>query len=131
MKVLDATFLIDYDNGISETEIYLKAHADDVFVAPAVVLLEFLLGDVHGSAPTALADARIGVEWIDVHSVTNETVMHGARVADQIGPQGPQLAAMDAVVAGTGRESGAPVVSYDSDLTHPETKRVLDVEEYR
>jgi hypothetical protein len=37
---------------------------------------------------------------------------------------------MDALIAAVGRELDAPVVSGDRHLTHPETKRVLDVEEY-
>jgi hypothetical protein len=57
--------------------------------------------------------------------------MHAAHVADEIGPQGPQLTMPDAIVADTGRELDVPIVSHDSDLTHEATKRVLTVEEYR
>ena len=57
--------------------------------------------------------------------------MEAARIAEEIGPQGPYLDGVDAIVAAVGRELGAPVVSADSDLTHRATKQVVDVEEYR
>lgn len=131
MRVLDATFLIDYEAGETATKEYLQDHADDVFTIPSVVLEEFLLGDVHGTETTDLAAARELFSWAEIHPVSTETVVAGARVADAIGPQGPLLSTMDAIVAGTGRELNAHVVSGDSDLTHDETKLVLDVEEYR
>nr|WP_258560328.1 hypothetical protein [Halorhabdus salina] len=38
---------------------------------------------------------------------------------------------LDALIAAVGGELNAPVVSSDGDRTHPETKQVVDVEEYR
>jgi predicted nucleic acid-binding protein len=38
---------------------------------------------------------------------------------------------MDALIAAVGRELNAPVVSNDSDLTHAEIKKAVEVEEYR
>lgn len=57
--------------------------------------------------------------------------MAAARIADEIGAQGPHLNGVDALVAAVGRELGAPVVSADSDLTHDATREVVDVETYR
>lgn len=131
MKVLDTSFLIDYESGVPETKSYLLANSDNVFAVPSVILLEFLLGDVHGSTPTDLITTRELVAWVDVYPVTEETVMHAARVAEEIGPQGPNLAPPDAIVAGTARELDAPAVASDSDLTHEATQTVLAVEEYR
>jgi len=37
---------------------------------------------------------------------------------------------LDALIAAVGRELDAPVVSADGDLTHEETKKVVDIEEY-
>jgi hypothetical protein len=45
-------------------------------------------------------------------------------------PGGPFLDGIDALIAAVGRERDAPVVSGDGDLTHEETKRVVDIEEY-
>lgn len=131
MKVLDASFLIDYEAGIEDTKEYLLAHDDEVFVVPSVTLLEFLLGDIHGSEPTTLTTTRELLGWADIHPVTERTVVLSAEVADEIGPQGPRLSAADAVGAGVARELNATLVSRDRDHTHPETTAVIEVEDFR
>lgn len=131
MKVLDASFLIDYEAGIEDTKEYLLAHGDEVFVIPSVTLLEFLLGDVHGSEPTNLTATRELLGWAEIHPVTEETVVQAAEVADEIGPQGPNLSAADAVGAGVARELDATLVSRDRDHTHPETAAVIAVDDFR
>lgn len=52
------------------------------------------------------------------------------QIAEEIAPGGPYLDGPDALIAAVGREFDAPVVSGDGDLTHSETKRVIQVEEY-
>lgn len=131
MKVLDATFLVDYGNGVESVGEYLERHADERFVVPSPVFTEYLLGLVHSSEPTDLQRARTELAWADVFEVDERTAVTAAEVADEIGPQGPNLSAIDALVAAAGRELNAPVVSADGDLTHEETKTVVDVEEYR
>lgn len=131
MRVLDASFLIDYERGLEATKEYLLDHADEEFVVPAPVHTEYLLGEVHANGGTDLPAARAELAWATVRPATERTSNLASAVADEIGSQGPRLTAVDALVAGTGRELGAPVVAGDGDLTHSETKAVLDVEEYR
>ena len=131
MKVLDASFLIDYEHGVEAAKEYLLDHADEEFVVPAPVHTEYLLGEVHADGGTDLPAARAELTWATIRPATERTSNLASEVADEIDPQGPRLTAVDALVAGTGREVGAPVVAGDGDLTHPETKVVLDVEEYR
>lgn len=45
MKVLDATFLIDYLDGVDATAEYLLEHDDETFVFPAPVYAEVLAGE--------------------------------------------------------------------------------------
>ena len=131
MRVLDASFLNDYERGLEATKEYLLDHADEEFVVPAPVHTEYLLGEVHANGGTDLPAARAELAWATVRPATERTSNLASAVADEIGSQGPRLTAVDALVAGTGRELGAPVVAGDGDLTHSETKAVLDVEEYR
>jgi predicted nucleic acid-binding protein len=130
MKVLDATFLIDYLNGVDETAEYLLANDDERFVLPVPAYAEVLVGE--GNAPDGdVAAASVDLSWGDVYEADEETALLAGEIADEIGPEGPFLTGMDGLIAAVGRELGATVVSADSDLTHPETRKAVDVEEYR
>ena len=131
MKVLDASFLIDYEHGVESTKQYLLSNPDEEFVVPAPVHTEYLLGEVHSSQKADVPKTRHELSWVTTHSVSERTSVCAAQVADEIGPDGPQLAPVDSLVAGMGRELDAPIASSDSDLTHPEVQAVVSVEEYQ
>lgn len=67
----------------------------------------------------------------EVYSTDAETAAVAGEIATEIGSEGPHLTGMDALIAAVGRQLDAPVVTADTDLTHPETKAVVDVETYR
>lgn len=130
MRVLDANFLIDYLNGVDVTAEYLLANESEQFIFPTPAYAEALVGE--GNAPDGdVAEARADLAWGDVYETDEQTAVVAGEIADDVGPQGPFLTGMDALIAAVGRELGAPVVSADGDLTHSETKKVVDVEEYR
>lgn len=131
MKVVDASFLIDYLDGAPATrEFYEQENGNDVrWIVPAPALAEVLVGE--GNLPDGdVAGARADLAWLDVHPVDENTAVSAGEIADEVGPDGPYLDGPDALIAAVGRELDAPVVSGDGDLTHPETRRVVDVEEY-
>jgi predicted nucleic acid-binding protein len=130
MKVLDANFLIDYLHGVDATAEYLVAHDDERFIFPAPAYAELLAGE--GNYPDGdVAEAKAELSWGEVYETGEGTAELAGEIADEIGPQGPFLAGMDGLIAAVGRELDAPVVSNDGDLTHEETKKVVDVEAYR
>lgn len=130
MKVLDATFLIDYLNGVDATAEYLLANDDERFIFPAPAYAEVLVGE--GDAPDGdVAEAKADLSWGEVYETGEGTVELAGEIANEVAPEGPFLAGMDGLIAAVGRELDAPVVSDDSDLTHVETKKVVDVKEYR
>nr|WP_254766165.1 PIN domain-containing protein [Salinilacihabitans rarus] len=132
MKVLDASFLIDYLDGRDETrEFYERSGGSDTqWIIPVPALTEVLVG--AGNLPDGDVDGvRSDLTWAQIYDVDEQTAITAGRIADEIGPAGPFLDGPDALIAAVGHELDAPVVSGDSDLTHPETKKVIDVEEYR
>lgn len=131
MRVLDATFLIDYLLGADETRTFLEAHDDEAFVFPAPAYAEALVGEGNGPDESDIEGIRTDLGWGEVFAVDERSAVTAAEIADEIGPEGPFLSGMDALVAAVGREMDAPIVSSDTDLTHEETKKVVDVEEYR
>jgi predicted nucleic acid-binding protein len=131
MKVLDATFLIDYLDGQEATsEFYEQNGADQIrWIAPVTAFAEVLVGE--GDLPDGDVDgARADLAWVDVHPIDERTAVTAGHITDEIAPGGPYLDGPDALIAAVGRELGAPVVSGDGDLTHGETQKVVDVEEY-
>ena len=129
MKVLDATFLINYLDGVDATAEYLLAREDERFILPAPAYAEALVGE--GNDPDGdVAEAKTELSWGEVYEPGEDTAALAGEIADEIGPQGPFLAGMDGLIAAVGRELDAPVVSDDGDLTHEETKKIVDVEEY-
>jgi len=130
MKVLDATFLVDYLAGVDATADYLLGHENERFVLPAPAFAEVLVGE--GNHPEGdVREARAQLAWGDVVETDERTAVIVGEIADEIGPGGPFLSGMDGLIAACGRELNAPVVTADSDLTHPETRAVVDVETYR
>ena len=130
MKVLDATFLIDYLDGVEATAEYLLAREDERFILPAPAYAEALVGE--GNKPDGdVTEVKAELSWGEVYETGERTAELAGEIADEIGPQGPFLAGMDGLVAAVGRQLAAPAVSNDGDLTHEETKKVVDVEEYR
>lgn len=131
MKVLDATFLIDYLDGVEATKDFYEANGADneQWVLPVPAVAEVLVG--AGNLPNGdVTSVRNGLAWGEVYAVDEQTAVTAGEIADEIGPAGPYLDGPDALIAAVGRELDAPVVSGDSDLTHEATKTVVDVEEY-
>jgi len=131
MKVLDATFLIDYLDGVEATKAFYEASGaeNERWVMPVPAYAEALVGE--GSLPNGdIAGARTALSWGEKYEVDERTAVTAGEIADEVGPSGPYLDGLDALIAAVGRELNAPVVSADGDLTHDETKKVVDVEEY-
>jgi len=132
MKVLDANFLIDYLEGDEATKEFYEANGGESerWVMPVPAYAEALVGE--GNFPDGdVEGVRADLAWGEKHAVDEHTAVLAGEIADEVGPQGPFLDGLDALIAAVGRELDAPVVSADGDLTHEETKRVVDVEEYR
>ncbi len=131
MKVLDATFLIDYLDGVEATKEFYEASGaeNERWVIPVPAYAEALVGE--GNLPNGdVAGARGALSWGEKYEVDERTAVTAGEIADEVGPGGPYLDGLDALIAAVGRELDAPVVSADRDLTHEETKKVVDVEEY-
>lgn len=132
MKVLDANFLIDYLAGDEATREFYEAHggASERWVMPVPAYAEVLVGE--GNLPDGdVSGVCTDLAWGEIYAVDEHTAILAGEITDEIGAEGPFLDGLDGLIAAVGQELDAPVVSADSDLTHEETKRIVDVEEYR
>mgnify|MGYP000748229157 CR=1 FL=1 len=132
MKILDATFLIDYLDGVEATKEFYEASGgeNERWVMPVPAYAEALVGE--GNLPNGdVAGARADLSWGEKYEVDERTAVTAGEIADEVGPSAPYLDGLDALIAAVGRELDAPVVSADGDLTHEKTKQIIEVEEYR
>jgi predicted nucleic acid-binding protein len=132
MRVLDANFLIDYLNGHPATETYYESNGGDtnLWMVPAPAYAEAIVG-VGNLSSGDVEEAIDALSWSEIYEINRDLSVEAGRIADEVGPQGPYLDAVDALVAAVGRKLDAPVVSADGDLTHEKIKQVIEVEEYR
>lgn len=128
MKVLDTTFLIDYEAGHSGTKAYLQAHGDEEFLIPSTVYTEFLLGDANVLVDPDLDVLRAKIDWAAVHPVTKRTADAGAEAVAQLGSESLNVDGTDATVIGLAIEVDGGIVAGDADLTHEQTRRGLPVD---
>lgn len=131
MKILDATFLIDYLDGVEATREFYETNGaeNEHWVMPVPAYAEVLVGE--GNLPNGdVAGARAALSWGEKYEIDERTAVTAGELADEVAPGGPYLDGLDALIAAVGRELDAPVVSADGDLTHEATKAVIDVEEY-
>lgn len=132
MKVLDTTFLIDYLDNSDDATQYLTAHSTEEYIIPLPAYAEVVVGGEGNHPGTAdIPDVTNALARGEIYDVTERHAVLGGEIAAEIGTEGPYLGGCDALIAAVGRELDVPVVSDDQDLTHAETKKVLDIEEYR
>ncbi len=149
MKVLDATFLIDYLDGVAATKKFYEAAGagNERRVMPVPAYAEALVGEgdlPNGNVAGARADRVVrthfspvvtareirvpnhevcdsmavqeyarpdDLSWGEKYEVDERTAVTAGEIADEAGPDGPDVDGLDALTAAVGRELDAPVVS--------------------
>jgi len=131
VKVLDSSFLIDYENGESEAAAFLHDNAEEEFVIPSSVYTEYLLGEANAAPEPDLPAIRAEIDWTQVWPVTKETADLGVEAVAELPAGAPHLDGVDATVVGVAREIDAPIVAGESDFTHEAIRDRLNVELYK
>lgn len=130
MYVVDTSYLIDYGEGNEDAVEWIQSRSEDVFLLPAPVLSEFLVGLANAETPANVDAILGGLQWCDVVDVGRQTAIRGAELVESFPAYAPDLDGVDAIVAAVADEYDATVVSRDRDLTSEELQSVLDVETY-
>lgn len=131
MKVLDSSFLIDYETGEPEAAAFLQDNADEEFIIPSTVYTEYLLGEANAAPDPDLPALRAEIDWTRIWTVTKETADRGVEAVAELPANAPHLDGVDTTVVGVAREIGAPIVAGESDFTHDAVRDRLNVELYK
>lgn len=126
MKLVDASFLIDYARGDDAAIAYLAAHDDEVIGAPTIVLSELYRGLLITQEMTR-EEVMLKYEWVEPVPFTNETAAEAADIYVELRDDGEMLTKSDIYIVGTARSLGVPLVVGDNDFG---AVSELDVETY-
>jgi len=127
VKLVDASFLIDYARGDDAAIAYLAAHDSEEIGAPTIVLSELYRGLMITQEMTQ-AEAMSKYEWVQPVPFTNETVAEAAEIYVTLRADGEMITKSDIYIAGTARSLGVPLVVDDTDFAAVEELRI---ERYR
>ena len=127
MKLVDASFLIDYARGDDAAIAYLAAHDSEEIGAPTIVLSELYRGLMITQEMTR-AEAMSKYEWVQPVPFTNETAAEAAEIYVELRADGEMINKNDIYIAGTARSLGVSLVVDDTDFAAIEG---LKTETYR
>jgi len=126
VKLVDASFLIDYARGDDAAIAYLAAHDEEVIGASTIVLSELYRGLMITREMTQ-EEAMSKYEWVEPVPFTNETAAEAAEIYAELRNDGEMVNKSDIYIAGTARSLGVPLVVGDYDFG---AVSGLDVETY-
>lgn len=127
MKLVDASFLIDYARGDDAAIAYLAAHDDEEIGASTIVLSELYRGLMITQEMTQ-EETMSKYEWMEPVPFTNETAAEAAEIYVELRADGEMINRSDIYIAGTARSLGVSLVVNDDHFT---TIEGLEVETYR
>jgi len=127
VKLVDASFLIDYARGDDDAIAYLAAHDSEEIGAPTIVLSELYRGLMITQEMTQ-TEAMSKYEWVQPVPFTNETAAEAAEIYARLRADGELINKSDIYIAGTARSLGVPLVVNDTDFAAIED---LQIERYR
>jgi len=126
MLCLDTSFLIDYLHGRDHALTFLEERPNAEYGVPTLALWELYAGaersDKKGDSIAAIDDS---LDWIDVIGFSRSAAQEGARIRARLFDQGTQINAVDVLIAGVARDSGADLVAMDRDFDNVDGLNVL------
>jgi predicted nucleic acid-binding protein len=127
VKLVDASFLIDYARGDDAAIAYLAAHDEEEIGASTIVLSELYRG-LMITQDMPREEAMSKYEWVEPVPFTNETAAEAAEIYVGLRADGEMINKSDIYVAGTARSLGVSLVVNDNHFAAIED---LEVETYR
>jgi predicted nucleic acid-binding protein len=127
VKLVDASFLIDYARGDDAAIAYLAAHDEEEIGASTIVLSELYRGLMITQEMTQ-EETMSKYEWVDPVPFTNETAAEAAEIYVELRDDGEMITKSDIYIAGTARSLGVPLVVSDN---HFAAIHDMEVETYR
>lgn len=127
MKLVDASFLINYACGDDAAITYLAAHDEQEIGASTIVLSELYRGLMITQDMTQ-EEAMAKYEWVTTVPFTDKTAAVAAEIYVELRTDGEIINKSDIYIAGTARALDVPLVVSDNHFAAIDD---IDVETYR
>lgn len=126
MKLLDTSYLVDYEQGRDDAERYFSDHEHEPLAISTISVFELAFGVAWSDSGT-LDDLLATLEWADMLQYAASDALEGARIQSELQSGGNRLPIADVMLAGVARNRGATIVARDA---HFDRVAGLDVASY-
>jgi predicted nucleic acid-binding protein len=127
MKLLETSYLVDYEKGREAARRYYEANRNDPLAASTVSMFELAFGVVWDSQ-RELRELQESLLWVDFLEFAVADAIEAARIQSELQSSGDRVPIGDVMIAGVARNRGATLVAGDD---HFERIDGLDVENHR
>jgi len=127
MKLLETSFLVDYEKGREAARQYYQRHNHAEFTASTISMFELAFGVVWDGTDD-LQTLQQSLRWVNFLDFTVADAIEGAQIQAELQSAGERLPIGDVLIAGVARTRGATLVAGDD---HFERVDNLVVESHR
>lgn len=113
MKLLDTSYLVDYEKGRPAASSYFDNHVDEPLTSSTISMFELAFGVVWDGHRT-LTDLRESLTWVEFLDFSIEDAFEGARIQAELQGTGDRIPIPDVMIAGVARRRGATLVAADA-----------------
>jgi tRNA(fMet)-specific endonuclease VapC len=114
VKILDTSFLVDYLQNKKYTLRYLERNNDEAFYANTITMFELFRGELKSGGDSE--SLQEDLEWLNEKELNRKGAKEAAKIERKLEQEGEKVNLADVLIAGTARETGAEIVTGDSDF---------------
>lgn len=112
MKLLETSYLVDYEQGQEDARRYYQANAHESLTASTMSMFELAFGVVWPS-PSDLEKLVDSLRWVEFLPFSIDDALEGARIQAELQTAGTRIPIVDTMIAGVARTRGADLVAAD------------------
>lgn len=127
MKLLETSYLVDYEKGHPAAKEYYERHQHEAFAASTVSMFELAFGVVWESK-REVSTLRDSLQWVDFLELSVADAIEAARIQAELQTAGARIPIGDLLIAGVARNRGTTLVAGDD---HFDDVEGLSVENHR